>query len=131
MTADRDERKRGREEEGVGGGGGPIQSNHHILSLVRDIIYTNPLKGQERSMRCQLHLGSQRIFSSSFCLSLFRFVPIFVSPSFLSVRLSVQYFSYVLMGLSPITVDLWLGDTCVLFVCVIQRLHVFEQSWFL
>lgn len=34
-------------------------------------------------MRCQLHLSSQRIFSSSFCLSLFRFVPIFVSPSFL------------------------------------------------
>ena len=111
-------RRREEEKKRGWGGRGPLQSNHHILSLVRDIIYTNPLKGQEQSMRCQLQLGSQRIFSCSFRRSLFRFMPIFVRPSLLSVRPSVQSFSYVLMGLSPITVDLRVRRyLCVVCVC--------------
>lgn len=81
-------------------------------------------------MRCQLHLGSQRIFSSSFCLSLFRFVPIFVSPSFLFCPSERPILFICFNGTKSNHCGFVLGDTCVLFVCVIQRLHVFEQSWF-
>lgn len=97
-------------------GGGPLQFNHHIFSLVRDIIYTNPLKGQEQSMRCQLYLSSQYFFFSSplsFCLSLFRFVAVFVGLSPSSVSLWIPSFSSIFMGLTPITVDFMSVDACV------------------
>lgn len=90
-----------------GWGGGPLQLNRHIFSLVRDIIYTNPLKGQEHSMRCQLHQPIHFFFlilsvSRSFCRRLCR-----------SVSRSIPSFPSVFIGRTPVTADFRLGDACV------------------
>lgn len=61
-----DSRRRWREEEGVS----PVQPPH--IFPRKGYNLHKPTKGQERSTRCQLHLGSQHFFFSSFsfCLSL-------------------------------------------------------------
>lgn len=100
-----DSRQRWREG---GGGGGPLQLNHHIFSLVRDIIYTNPLKGQEHSMWCQLQQPIHFLFlflflsvSLSFCRRLCR-----------SASRSIPSFPSIFIGHTPVTVDFRLGDAC-------------------
>lgn len=50
------------EREGDEEGGGAVQFNHHIFSLIRDIIYTKPLNTSRESTWCQLHRSSQYIF---------------------------------------------------------------------
>lgn len=92
-----------------GWGGGPLQLNHHIFSLVRDIIYTNPLKGQEHSMRCQLQQPIHFFFlflsvSLSFCRHLCR-----------SVSRSIPSFPSVFTGRTPVTAD---------FRCLIREMLV-------
>lgn len=92
------------------GRGGVSSSTTTYFPSKRDIIYTNPLKGQEQNTRCQLHPGSQHIF-----FFLFPFLSVSLSLS-MSVGLSFCL-SFHLFLWAPITVDFMLGDArvCLLF----------------
>lgn len=90
--------------------GGSLNFNHHIFSLVRDIIYTNPPKSS--GAECVVPTPSQQPEHFSLLSPSVRFHSV---PFFTALSLGASAFPSIFTGLTPITVDFRFGDSRVCY----------------